>query len=47
MTAITHRVRATPRERLLTLPGDEMIGTAPNILTHAITVHCARHELWP
>ena len=46
---MTHRrsVRATPREHLLALPGDEMIPHASDSLTHAITVHCNRRELWP
>jgi len=40
-------VRATAREHLLALPGDEMIRSAAHTLTHAITVHCSRRELWP
>lgn len=40
-------VQATSRERLLALPGDEMIRHAAGSLTHAITVHCSRRELWP
>ena len=42
-----HSVQATAREHLLTLPGDEMIPHAADSLTHAITVHCSRRELWP
>jgi hypothetical protein len=42
-----HRTRATPREHLLAMPGDEMIRQAAGSLTHAITVHCSRKELWP
>ncbi len=42
-----HRTTATPREHLLALPGDEMIRHAAGSLTHAITVHCNRRELWP
>ena len=42
-----HSVHATAREHLLTLPGDEMIRNAAGSLTHAITVHCSRRELWP
>ena len=38
---------ATPREHLLALPGDELIRHAAGSLTHAITVHCSRQELWP
>ena len=41
------RTTATPREHLLALPGDEMIRHAAGSLTHAITVHCNRRELWP
>ena len=42
-----HRTRATPREHLLAMPGDEMIRHAAGSLTNAITVHCSRKELWP
>ena len=42
-----HHVQATAREHLLTLPGDELIRHAAGSLTHAITVHCNRRELWP
>lgn len=42
-----HSVQATAREHLLTLPGDEVIRHAAGSLTHAITVHCNRRELWP
>lgn len=41
------RTAATRRERLLALPGDEMIRHAAGSLTHGITVHCSRRELWP
>ena len=44
---LQHRTRATPREHLLALPGDEMIRHAAGSLTHAITVHCNRRDLWP
>ena len=44
---LPHRTRATPREHLLALPGDEMIRHAAGSLTHAITVRCSRRELWP
>ena len=47
MTPRLHRTTATPREHLLALPGDEMIHHAAGSLTHAITVHCNRRELWP
>jgi hypothetical protein len=40
-------VQATSRERLLALPGDELIRHAAGSLTHAITVRCSRRELWP
>ena len=42
-----HSVQATTREHLLALPGDEMIPHVADSLTHAITVHCNRRELWP
>ena len=41
------RVQATGRERMLAMPGDELIPHAEGSLTHAITVHCSRRELWP
>jgi hypothetical protein len=41
------RTAATRRERLLAFPGDEMIRHAAGSLTHGITVHCSRRELWP
>jgi hypothetical protein len=44
---LQHRIRATAREHLLALPGDEMIRHAAGSLTHAITVHCNRRALWP
>lgn len=47
MNALLHRTTATAREHLLALPGDEMIRHAAGSLTHAITVHCNRRELWP
>ena len=47
MTLPLQRIRATPREHLLAMPGDEMIRHAASSLTHAITVHCKRRELWP
>jgi hypothetical protein len=47
MTTRLHRTTATAREHLLALPGDEMIRHAAGSLTHAITVHCSRRELWP
>ena len=42
-----HSVKATAREHLLALPGDEMIPNAADSRTHAITVRCNRRELWP
>ena len=47
MTPRRHRTTATAREHLLALPGDELIRHAAGSLTHAITVHCNRRELWP
>jgi hypothetical protein len=42
-----HSIQATGREHLLAMPGDELIRHAAGSLTHAITVHCSRRELWP
>ena len=42
-----HSVKATAREHLLALPGDEMIPHAAGSLTNAVTVGCNRRELWP
>ena len=43
-----HRsVRATPQERMLDLPGDQLIPEATGSLTHAITIACPRREVWP
>ncbi len=47
MTLPLDRTRATPREHLLAMPGDELIRHAVGSLTHAITVKCSRKELWP
>jgi hypothetical protein len=41
------RIHATARERVQTLPGDELIPNAAGTLTHAITVNCGYRELWP
>jgi len=40
-------VRASRREQTMSLPGDAIIGDAIGSLTHAITIECGRHELWP
>ena len=40
-------VRATPLERMLDLPGDQLIPDPIGSLTHAITIACPRHEVWP
>jgi hypothetical protein len=40
-------VRATRRERTVTLPGDALIPHPAQELTYAITVACPRHEVWP
>jgi hypothetical protein len=40
-------VQATPHESSQPLPGDEEIAQPARVLTHAITVHCSRWELWP
>jgi hypothetical protein len=44
---IWNRVRATSREHLLIMPGDELIPNPADTLTHATTVHCSAIELWP
>ena len=46
MTGMT-RIAATAREHRMTLPGDGLIPDAADTLTHAVTVQCAPHELWP
>jgi len=40
-------VRATNSERTRQLPGDERIPTPIGSLTHAITIHTARENVWP
>jgi len=40
-------VRATPLERALDLPGDQLIPDPIGSLTHAITIACPRREVWP
>jgi hypothetical protein len=40
-------VRATPLERTLDLPGDQLISDPIGSLTHAITIACPRREVWP
>jgi len=40
-------VRATPLERTLDLPGDQLIPHPVGSLTHAISIACPRREVWP
>ena len=40
-------VRAHQREHLARLPGDELIARPIDTLTHAITIHRPRHDVWP
>lgn len=40
-------VRATDDERVRSLPGDDLIRSPIGSLTHAITLGCQRHEVWP
>jgi hypothetical protein len=40
-------VRATPLERMLDLPGDQLIPEPIGSLTHAVTIACPRREVWP
>jgi hypothetical protein len=40
-------VRASHFEQKKTLPGDEVIPEPVGSLTHAITIRCPRHEIWP
>ena len=40
-------VRATRLERTRDLPGDQLIPDPSGSLTHAITIACPRHEVWP
>jgi hypothetical protein len=44
---VLNPVRATRFERTWLLPGDALIPEAIGSLTHAITVPCDRHTLWP
>jgi hypothetical protein len=40
-------VRATTHERTRALPGDEWIPEALDTLTHAVTIHSPRRDVWP
>jgi hypothetical protein len=43
-----HRsVRATPLEQTRRLAGDELIQDPIASITHAITIHCPRRDVWP
>ena len=47
-TPMSYRsVRATRLERTRGLPGDQLIPDPSGSLTHAITIACPRHEVWP
>lgn len=45
--AAPRSVRATEREASAALPGDELIPSALARLTHAITIHRPRRDVWP
>jgi hypothetical protein len=47
MTASLRRVRASKNERRRTLAGDDRIPQPIASLTHAITIRCSPHDLWP
>jgi hypothetical protein len=40
-------VRASRLERTRVLPGDELIPQPIGVVTHAITIHRAPHDVWP
>jgi hypothetical protein len=40
-------IRATPRERLGTMPGDSVVPFPRQSLTYAITIACPPQEVWP
>ena len=40
-------IRATPCECERPLPGDDFISSPIETITHAITIHAARSEVWP
>jgi hypothetical protein len=41
------RVRASRAEREKPLPGDQVIGQGAGSLTHAVTIHRSRRDVWP
>jgi hypothetical protein len=40
-------IRATDDERTRPLPGDECIPNPLDTITHAVTIHCPPHDVWP
>lgn len=40
-------IRATAEERTRLLPGDECIPSPLDTITHAVTIHCPPHDVWP
>ena len=40
-------IRATPWERTRPLPGDDCIANPIETITHAITIHARRRDVWP
>jgi hypothetical protein len=47
VAASLRRVKASKEERTRALPGDERIARPIGSLTHAITIHCSRANVWP
>jgi hypothetical protein len=47
LTASLRRVRASRSERVLSLPGEDLIPNPIGSLSHAITAGCSREALWP
>jgi len=45
--ATSRSVRADRTERIRRLPGDDLIPEVFAVLTHAITIQCSRHHIWP
>jgi hypothetical protein len=44
---VTRSVHATTDEATRALPGDELIPSAIDALTHAVTIHAPSREVWP
>lgn len=48
MSIAMHRsVRAAPAEQARSLPGDDLLHPCKDSITHAITIHRPRNEVWP